>query len=270
MSMDTERFDAEGYWSDRLEHEFSLEGVGYLGLGESYNRWMYAVRRHVFRGVVKGRVDLPSASVLDVGSGTGFYVELWRELGARGVTGSDLTAVAVEQLGERFPDSRFQVLDLTKPLTGDPRPFDAISAMDVLFHIVDDQGYAQAIENLARLLAPGGILVFTENLLHGRTERGRHQTSRSLEEVTSLLTAVGLEVELRRPVFVLMNTPIDSDSTLLEHCWKAVNILVRGHPRRGWAVGAALFPLELGLGRLKQEGPSTEIVVSRKRGIASN
>jgi SAM-dependent methyltransferase len=268
MSMDTERFDAERYWSDRLEQEFSLEGVGYLGLGEPYNRWMYAVRRRVFREVVTGRVDLPNASVLDVGSGTGFYVDLWRELGARQVTGSDLTAVAIEQLGERFPDACFQVLDLTKPLKSNSGPFEAISAMDVLFHIVDDEGYAQAIQNLAGMLAPRGVLIFTENLLHGRTERGRHQTSRSLEDVTSLLTAAGLEVELRRPVFVLMNTPVDSDNALLKRSWKAVNILVRGHSRRGWAVGAALFPLDLGLGRLMQEGPSTEIVVCRKRGAA--
>jgi SAM-dependent methyltransferase len=269
MSMNTERFDAEDYWSDRLGREFSLEGVGYLGLGESYNRWMYAVRRRVFRDVVKGRVD-SSASVLDVGSGTGFYVELWRELGVRQVTGSDLTAISIEQLGERFPDSRFSALDLSKPLTGEAGPFDAISAMDVLFHIVDDDGYTQAIENLAAMLAPGGILVFTENLLHGRTERGRHQTSRSLEVVSSLLTEAGLEVELRRPVFVLMNTPVDSDSALLEKSWKAINILVRGHSRRGWAVGAALYPLELALGRLLEDGPSTEIVVCRKRDAATN
>jgi SAM-dependent methyltransferase len=269
MSMNTERFDAEGYWSDRLGREFSLEGVGYLGLGESYNRWMYAVRRRVFRDVVKGRVD-PSASVLDVGSGTGFYVELWRELGVRHVTGSDLTAVAIEQLGERFPDTPFRALDLTKPLTGEAGPFDAISAMDVLFHIVDDDGYGQAIENLAAMLAPGGIFVFTENLLHGRTERGRHQTSRSLEAVSSLLTGAGLEVELRRPVFVLMNTPVDSDSALLEKSWKAVNILVRGHSRRGWAVGAALYPLELALGRLLEDGPSTEIMICHKRDAAPN
>src|ERR1044072_2832718 len=201
MSMNTERFDAEGYWSDRLGREFSLEGVGYLGLGESYNRWMYAVRRRVFRDVVKGRVD-SSASVLDVGTGTGFYVELWRELGVRQVTGSDLTAVAVEELGKRFPDSNFLALDLTEPLMREVGPFDAISAMDVLFHIVDDDGYAQAIKNLVTMLAPGGILVLTENLLHGRTERGRHQTSRSFEAVVSLLTAAGFVFELRRPAFV--------------------------------------------------------------------
>lgn len=266
MSTNSEQFDPEAYWSSRLEQTYSLEGVGYLGLGEPYNQWMYAVRRQVFRAVVRGRLDLTRASVLDVGSGTGFYIERWRELGAARVAGSDLTAFAVEQLARRFPDASFRVLDLTRPLGAAPERFDAISAMDVLFHIVDDDGYARAIANLGRLLAPGGILVLSENLLHGRTERGRHQTSRSIEAVSALLHEAGLEIELRRPLFVLMNAPIDSDSALLERGWKAINILVREHPRTAWTVGAGLYPLELVLGRVVKDGPSTEILVCRKRG----
>ncbi len=55
--------------------------------------------------------------------------------------------------------------------------------MDVLFHIVDDEGYARAIRNLAALLAPGGLLVLTENFLHRDTGRARHEVDRSLEEI---------------------------------------------------------------------------------------
>ena len=58
-----------------------------------------------------------------------------------------------------------------------------------------------------------------------------------------------------------MNTPVDSDSAVLQRSWTAVNVLVRGHSRTAWVVGAALFPLELALGRILDEGPSTEIVV---------
>ena len=35
---------------------------------------------------------------LDVGSGTGFYVQAWRDLGAGSVTGCDLTQAAVDRL----------------------------------------------------------------------------------------------------------------------------------------------------------------------------
>jgi SAM-dependent methyltransferase len=261
---ETDRFEAEQYWSNRLEETYSLEGVGYLGMGERWNRWMYAVRRHVFSRVVRQALDPRSARVLDVGSGTGFYVALWKKLGAREVAGSDLTGVAVERLRSRFPDGIFHQLDLTGSLPADLGQFDAVSAMDVLFHIVDDDGYARAIENLARLLVPGGVVVLTENLLHGRTERGEHQTSRSLDEVLGLLTRSGLKVEQRRPAFVVMNTPVDSNSSILHHAWTGVNLLVRSGPRRAWATGAALYPLELALTRILKDGPSTEIVACRK------
>jgi SAM-dependent methyltransferase len=256
-------FDPERYWSDRLEGAFSLGGVGWLGMGEAYNRWMYAVRRRAFRRAVGGRVSA-DARVLDVGSGTGFYVDRWRELGVRDITGSDLTAVAVERLRGRFPDLSFHKLDITTTALPELGRFDAISAMDMLFHVVDDQGYERAIANLAELLAPGGVLVLTENLVHRSSPRAKHEVDRRLEEVTGLLSRAGLTIESRWPLFVLMNTPIDSESAFLRRSWTAVNLLVRRGPRYGWTVGALLFPVELALVRLLKEGPSTELVVCRK------
>ena len=257
-------FDPERYWSDRLETTFSLEGVGWLGLGEPYNRWMYRVRRVVFRRAVRGRMDFERARVLDVGSGTGFYIGLWRELGVPEITGSDLAHVAVERLRARYPGVRFVQADIsaeTIPLEG---RFDAISAMDMLFHLLDNEAYARALRNLVNLLAQDGRLIFTENLLHGEAQRSDSQLNRRLADVEELLRGAGLEIELRRPVFVLMNNPIDSTSRSLQRVWTAINLLVRRGPRWGYVVGAALFPLEIALTRFAREGPSIEIVVCRK------
>ena len=82
-----ESFDNRKYWETRLREHYSLAGVGYLRLGRRFNEWMYRVRGEVFDRVAAEL--LPSWSgkaVLDVGSGTGFYVERWLRLGAR-VTG---------------------------------------------------------------------------------------------------------------------------------------------------------------------------------------
>ncbi len=263
-------FDPERYWSERLGQTFSLAGVGWIGMGEPFNRWMYAVRRRVFRRAIRGRLDFEHARVLDVGSGTGFYVGLWRELGVTDITGSDLPMVAVERLRARFPDVRFEQLDISASRVELDGPFDAISAMDTLFHVVDDEAYARAARNLAALLAPHGRLVFTENLLHGETQRTEYQVSRSLGQVEGLLRDAGLEIEQRRPVFVLMNNPIDSDSGLLRRTWTAVNLLVRRGPRWGYVVGGVLYPVDVALTRLVAEGPSTEIVVCRKVDAASS
>jgi SAM-dependent methyltransferase len=260
-------FEDERYWSARLEETFSLAGAGWLGLSEPFNRWMYAVRRRLFLRAVRAAVpERRSARVLDVGSGTGFYVRLWHELGVEQVTGSDLTEVAVARLNERHPRDRFVQLDIATHFEDrDLGEFHAVSAMDVLFHIVDDDRYERAVGNLSRMLRPGGVLVFSENLLHGDSVRTRHQVSRDIGRIRSLLDRNELEVMTRRPMFVLMNTPVDSRSRLLHRWWGTLTAVLRRWPQTGRPLGAILYPAELALTSMFSEGPSTELVVCRKR-----
>ena len=97
----------------------------------------------------------PDARVLDVGSGTGFYVALWRELGVRPVTGSDITAKAVGKLRAAFPDDEFVRFDVGgEELPLPESSFDLISAFDVLFHVTDDARFRRALHNLSTLLPP--------------------------------------------------------------------------------------------------------------------
>ena len=71
------------FWEQRLGEDWTLSGVGYQALGRPFNTWMYRVRRSVFlREVSALKLPLQTARVLDVGSGTGFYVRRWQELGA--------------------------------------------------------------------------------------------------------------------------------------------------------------------------------------------
>src|SRR4051812_15466128 len=98
-------FDRRAYWEDRLDRHPGREGVGHAGLGEGLNGWMYRVRRRVFLRELAPLMDaLPSRRVLDVGSGTGFYLDRWRELGAAAIVASDLTEVAVRRLRSANPD----------------------------------------------------------------------------------------------------------------------------------------------------------------------
>ena len=145
--------------------------------------------------------------------------------------GPDLTGVAVERLRYLFPEVPFEQLDISgdRPELGGP--YDAISAIDVLFHIVDDEGYARAFRNLADVVDPWRAPGFHREPAARRDTARRYQTSRSLDEVEGPLRDAGLEVELRRPMFVLMNTPVDSDSAFLRRTWTAVNLLVQRGPR---------------------------------------
>jgi SAM-dependent methyltransferase len=253
------------YWEARLDGAYSLDGVGWLGLGEPFNRWMYRVRRRLFLNRMRPLVHGRPLDVLDVGSGTGFYVERWLELGADSVTGSDITSTAVDRLRGRFPDQEFRRLDVSgEGERLEPERFDAISAMDVLFHITDDAAYERAIGNLAYMLKPGGVLVLSENFVHGPALRSGHQVSRPLETIEGLVRAAGLTPVWRRPVFFLMNGPADSHSRLLRGSWGLTSRLLGRWPSAGAVLGALLAPIELVLASVRREGPSTEMMACRK------
>ena len=270
MSAPGSPFDNRRYWESRLREHYSLAGVGYSRLGQRYNEWMYRVRGHVFDRAVAGLGTGDWAvgkNVLDIGAGTGFYVDRWLRLGAT-VTGLDLTEVAVEALGSRFPSARFVRADIGAPL-GEvpltPGSFGAVSAFDVLFHIVDDAAYARAFHNVAALLEPGGWFLWSDNFLRHPTERVTHQVSRTLTESTRCVEAAGLEVVDRVPMFVLMNYPADTTSRLARWAWTAMVAPATLAEPLGWAIGAMLYPLERALVRAKHESPSTELMVCRKR-----
>lgn len=254
------------YWEQRLAQAPGLDGVGYAGLGRQYNSWLYRVRRHVFmREVKRLDLDFATADVLDVGAGSGFYLDLWHRVGVQALTALDFAPVAIERLRDQFPRDRFVLADIADADGGvPPAAYDVISAFDVLFHIVDDDRYAAAIRNVAQMLRPGGYFLFSDAFLHRPAERAEYQVSRPLRDVEAALAAADLEVQRRVPMFVLMNFPVDAPR-LVRLVWRAAMTPIRLASPVGFAVGAALYPLEKFLVTRLREGPSTELVVCVKR-----
>jgi len=272
MASSRQSFDPKGYWETRLARNPGLLGVGNTSLGNNYNRWLYKLRRRIF---LREARSLPlnwiEARVLDVGSGTGFYVRGWQEIGAPSITGSDLTEVAVSRLQQKFTGKEFILLDIGSPLIGRPSPkFDAISAFDVLFHVIDDRRYEAAISNIHAMLVPGGWFIFSDNFLRHPVERAAHQVSRSLADVTSILHKIGFQIVRRRPMFVLMNYPVDTRNRIWKLLWRAFMYPVQRSELLGYVIGGMLYPAEAVLTRLLPEGPSTEIMICRKLSQATN
>jgi SAM-dependent methyltransferase len=259
-------FDAKGYWENRLSRDYSLHGVGRLNWGLHYNKWLYKVRRSVFLRALRDTVDtFKDASALDIGSGTGFYLDLWRELGAGRITGADITDVAVARLREKYPDHSIYQLNIgtgTGELRG--QQFDIVSCMDVLFHIVDDEQYENAFKNIYSLLKPGGVFVFTDLFLHEETRRASYIVHRTLQSITSVYQRAGFDAVERRPAFVLMNEPLDSKKRLLKLYWRLLQKAVLRVRAAGVVAGAILYPVELVLTRALKESPATEIMLCRK------
>ena len=259
-------FDAAGYWEDMHRSNVGFAAVGFGVLGTKFNTWMYRVRRRVLRRAVRrASIQVRGASVLDVGTGTGFYVREWQRLGAADITGIDVSGAAVSRLRGGFPEARFIEADVSDPipdaLAGE---FDIVSAFDVLFHIVDDERFGWAIENLSRFTRRGGHLLLSENFLRASTLRHRHQVSRAQNEIDHALTAAGFETVLRLPMFVLLNTPVDSESRAHQLFWRGLAGVSRRSHKLGGLLAASLYVPELGLTAVVREGPSTELHVCRR------
>jgi len=258
------------YWNERLRQHWGPEGASSVYLGRQFNLWRYRVRRKVFRRLVR-RLGLqpPNLSVLDVGSGTGFYLEQWQALGVESLAGLDISDWAVAQLTRVYPNGIFYRADISAlPSLLPVEAFDVITAMDVLVHVVDDAAYLRALQNLRHTLRTGGYLLYSDTFFHGPDKQSEdYWKGRSLSHVTAAMQTCGFEIVSRVPMSVLMSAPTDTRHRgINERIWEAVVIApVRRSEWIGFLMGALFYLLELLLVSSLEESPAIEIMVCRKR-----
>jgi SAM-dependent methyltransferase len=133
----------------------------------AYNRWLYRRKKaRLLQGLERAGFHPKGCSVLEVATGSGVYVEMWKQLGIGRLAGIDISQNATDHLKGRFPEFSFFKRDLSAPnlvsvVGGD---FDLVTAVDMLYHVVDDGDFAVALDNLAQATKPGGLLAIHELL----------------------------------------------------------------------------------------------------------
>lgn len=268
----------QDFWNARLDKDFSLSGVGHTNVGLAFNRWAYAVRRRVLlRNLRAHGIPISGARILELGFGTGYYLDLWRELGAKHVTGFDIVFAAERDARERFKDLnwRFKQGDIGKPLDLDEArgACGLATAFDVLFHVVDEGAWNGALDNLTAALEPGGHLVIFDKFQHVESS-GSHVRRRTFENYKQALETRGYEILTVRPIFFFMNSPTDLSGLggfFARLAWSLAKLPYRiGRPvglgeAFGWLSGALLYLPELLLGRICPSGPSTKLLLARKK-----
>lgn len=262
-------FDAQAYWEQRLSFKPGLHSVGHLAYGSVFNKALYSLRKQL---VVQTFVKYLSANsvdtmaVLDIGCGTGFYISIWKQLGYRSIAGLDFTQSAVDICTQSFPEYLMYKADISSiEDTSSLGMYDCISVFDVLFHIVDNDKYDQAIQNIAQHLHPGGILFYSDNFLHHATKKEKHIVHRSLQEITDCLNSYGIEIVKRIPMFYLMGYPIDMKSPLWGRLWNIAMYPVRKSESIGALYACILYPIEWLLIRICKESPTTEMMICKKK-----
>lgn len=261
-------FNPDLYWEDRLHTISGLEGVGFKKLGPSFNKWAYKVRKRVFMKTLSAmNLPLNTSKVLDVGSGTGFYIQAWRELNAKEITGLDISATAVENLKNTFKQHLFFQSDIGEKefnKNANFETYDLISSMDVLFHIVDDNRFEQAIANISSIIQPGGYFIYSDNFLNSETKRGESQVSRNKDYLMQVFEKNSFKLVRLQPFMVITNSPIDSKNPLMKLYWFLLENALYVMPFLGHILGPVLYPIEMLLVNNLKDSPSTEFAIFQK------
>ena len=107
---------------------------------------------------------IPQApDVLDIGSGAGhwidFYLEVLRPERIVGIEISEPCAAALRKKYDGKENICVIEADITSPDLALNEKFDVINAVSVMYHIVEDQLWMQALKNIANRLKGNGIIV---------------------------------------------------------------------------------------------------------------
>lgn len=197
--------------------------------------WWYAGMRRITRALLdpaRVAVEGRRPRLLDVGCGTGLNVA---------EAGAWADAVGVDVSDEALRFSRARGVAVSKAsIEALPFPdgaFDVVTCFDVLYHrAVEDD--ARAVRELARVLAPGGLLFVRTPALsslrraHDEAVHGRRRHDR--RELAALLDGAGLET-LRLSYCNTLLLPMIAARTLVDRARPA---------RRGSDLEALPRPLE--------------------------
>lgn len=124
------------------------------------------------------KIDFANIKILDIGCGTGFYANIIQSQGGKDYLGIDITHVLFKEISPKFPEFNFRQLDITKEDVNGQ--FDLIIMIDVTQHIVENQAFSFAMQNVNSCLCKGGVFIVTSNLSESIGQLTPHVVERTM------------------------------------------------------------------------------------------
>jgi 2-polyprenyl-3-methyl-5-hydroxy-6-metoxy-1,4-benzoquinol methylase len=191
---------AAAYWDTRHRSEGELRSGGDLTYDEATNAMFYTRRLGLLLDLL-GTHSSPVAPLflLDAGCGKGWFSRRLAAFGHR-VDAIDASEAAIAHclahgLAAGNPCyARAELADWRSPWL-----YDAVIAVDVAFHLLDDDQWRRSMTNLADLVRLGGRLVVSDWGEAGRHAFGDYQLVRGHETYRPWARRCGLRVDGWRP-----------------------------------------------------------------------
>ncbi|WP_322487907.1 class I SAM-dependent methyltransferase [Chloroflexus sp.] len=224
----TNQYQPQQYWEQRLHQHFDLTGVGHRALGPNYNQHLYKRRLETLTaGLVQLSYTLHGKKILEIGCGTGFYTEFFNTKNITRYLGIDITRISVKKLKKKYPSFDFICADVANFNTTNTENFDIVFIADVLFHIVDDQRFKNALQNVIDCLKPGGLLIVSDVLPRETKQTAAHVRLRSYNDYEQTLRSLHVDIVHIEPIFVILQPPPIYDTPLWWNMYATFWKLVR-------------------------------------------
>jgi len=127
---------------------------------------MYACKAMAYRKALRvgGTKTQAPVSILDAGSGQGFFAQLVQsDFKSPDYTGVDISEKAIAYGARKFPNFHWFCADFSADLPED-RLYDIVQSIEVLHLIIDDSNHSSAVANLSACLKSGGLFILTDTL----------------------------------------------------------------------------------------------------------
>jgi len=237
-------FDPKAYWENHLRNRPGLMATGHRQFSMAYNEAMYQIATERLRSALtQARIELTGRRILDVGAGFGYFIQKYLSWGAARITGVDLAEISIQELQHTFPQQEFFQADISEGNLPIPGNYDLVSAISMIFHIVDDLRFEQALKNMCLRVKPGGHLIIVDAFHRTLLPTARHARLRSLSSYQPILRKQAFELRTIYPMYYLMGQSfIPKIGPLLLNQPFALNFLMaqerrlssQSRPKPGW------------------------------------
>jgi SAM-dependent methyltransferase len=218
----------------------SLQGINYQALADDY-----ACYRRVHPGVLRHLLDAArreqATDLLEVGCGTGNYLEALTLAGGLRVSGIDPSSAMLAQLHERLPSATgTATAGRAEQLPFPPAAFDLIYSVDVIHHVGDRDAY---FAEAARVLRSGGwICTVTDSAedIAARVPLSSHFPETVAHELRRYPAVPTLRGELERAGFTTLREdqvdlryPLTDSTAYRNRAYSSLHLITDAEHARG-------------------------------------
>jgi 2-polyprenyl-3-methyl-5-hydroxy-6-metoxy-1,4-benzoquinol methylase len=121
-----------------------------------------SVEMIILKHLYNNTIDTTTSKVLDLGSGSGHWIEFYKLLGVEEISGIDVSEVSINYLDQKYSSDNHttfykgKILDIIKDFN---ETFNIVNAIGIMFHIVDDVEWRETINKIALLIPDNGIFI---------------------------------------------------------------------------------------------------------------